>query len=44
MANTLTSNSTADNEVNKWVTSGNTESTQGHAILRSEPQTERKAF
>ncbi len=44
MANTLTSNSTADNKVNKWVTSGDIESSQGQAILRSEPLTERKAF
>lgn len=44
MAETLTSNSTADNKVNKWVTSGNTGSRQGQAILRSEPLTERKTF
>lgn len=44
MAKALTSNSTADKEVNKWVTSGNTRSRQGQAILRSEPPTEHKVF
>lgn len=44
MAKIITSNRAAGSKLNKWVTSGDTGSRQGQAILTSEPITKCKAF